>query len=113
MSVNDKLQYLHRVSWMIHRGQIPNGICVLHKCDTPCCVNPDHLFLGTRTDNQKDMVRKGRSCVGEKQGRSKLTKDQVVEIRKSSESPTKIARRYGVHPTHIGAIRRGLFWKHV
>lgn len=51
----------HRVSWVLHNGPIPDGMHVLHRCDVPQCVNPDHLFLGTHTDNMKDCARKGRT----------------------------------------------------
>jgi len=52
----------HRLSWQIHRGPIPNGLIICHTCDLPCCVNPDHLFLGTYSDNALDSLRKGRSA---------------------------------------------------
>jgi len=58
---NGKIERAHRVSWMLHNGAIPDGIFVLHRCDVPLCVNPDHLFLGTRDDNNKDMSKKGRA----------------------------------------------------
>jgi len=57
---NGKQQYTHRLSWELHRGHIPDGLYVLHRCDVRCCVNPDHLFLGTYSDNTLDAVAKGR-----------------------------------------------------
>lgn len=58
--VNKKLLAAHRVSWLLHYGQIPDGMCVLHKCDNPECTNPEHLFIGTMKDNSRDMMAKGR-----------------------------------------------------
>lgn len=73
----------HRISWILINGKIPNNLFVLHSCDNPSCVNPDHLFLGTDLDNAQDRDNKAR-CVwpkGEKHSCSKLTDKQVLEIR--------------------------------
>lgn len=60
ISINGKLTFVHRASWLIHYGPIPSGLLVCHSCDTPLCVNPSHLFLGTQKDNMKDCAAKGR-----------------------------------------------------
>jgi hypothetical protein len=94
----------HRVSYNLHRGLIPNGMCVLHKCDTPACVNPDHLFLGSHADNSRDRENKGRN------GNRKLTKGQVLEIcakRAKGFTLVSIAKEYGISATHVSSIYHG------
>lgn len=95
----------HRFSWEAHNGQIPEEMCVLHKCDTPSCVNPDHLFLGTNDDNVADRVAKGRSAKGEQHGKAKLTDRQILEIRDMSGTLQEIGDYYGVHNSHISRIK--------
>jgi hypothetical protein len=93
----------HRFSWKLHKGEIPNGQCVLHHCDVPLCVNPDHLFLGTQQDNIRDKVAKHRQATGERHGMAKLTDVQVAEIlgMKGQEKAKTVAARYGVTPERI------------
>lgn len=101
----------HRESYRIHVGEIPAGLCVLHKCDTPACVNPAHLFLGDHMDNAIDRKMKGRSASGERSPHAKLSESDVASIRGSSESKTVLARRFGVSRGLIGHIRRGRAWR--
>ncbi len=103
----------HRYSWTLHNGPIPDGLFVCHRCDIRECVNPSHLFLGTCDDNLKDMVRKGRSCVGEKHGRAKLTVADVVSIRADGRYQKIIASEYGVHESTVGKIKRRVIWGHI
>ncbi len=104
----------HRVSYQLSRGPIPDGICVLHKCDNPPCTNPEHLFLGTRADNNADKAAKGRwrgGCLlGEANPAAKLTWGQVAEIRASGLSQSSIAKTYGVDQKTISLIKRGITW---
>lgn len=102
----------HQYSYMTFIGPIPTGMCVCHKCDNPRCVNPEHLFLGTKKDNADDRDRKGRNRPapiqrGEASPSAKLTAVQVGEIRTSKLPSQKIALLYGVSGGHIRALRRG------
>ena len=112
----------HRASWEMYRGPIPEGMDVCHKCDVTCCVNPDHLFIGTATDNMRDMLRKGRGPHqthpgygprGEQIAQAKLTAEQVLFIRSSPLSQKKIARLMGLAQGHVSRIRNRVCWAHV
>jgi hypothetical protein len=105
----------HRLAWEREHGEIPSGMCVLHSCDNPPCVNPKHLFLGTQRDNAKDRYRKGRSAKGENHGRSKLDAEAVREIRelRGKMSQERIGRRFGVAQTVISRVQRREIWRHV
>lgn len=101
----------HRVSWMLFRGPIPEGMDVLHKCDNPACVNPNHLWIGTNSDNNTDAGRKGRFILRGKPGatnpRAKFTNEQVRALR---EMPKyygffeEMAAKYGVNKSIIRKI---------
>ena len=112
--------YAHRLSWLIHRGPIPAGLFVMHRCDNPPCCNPDHLQLGTAKDNSQDAARKGRldgrpnKKWGEEVGNSKLTAAQVHEIRRlRAEGVCRrpIAVRFGVSMKRISEITTGKAWR--
>jgi hypothetical protein len=113
----------HRASWEIHNGPIPDGLWVLHRCDNRQCVSPAHLFLGTQSDNMRDMVGKGRAASaetkarGERNAAAKLTAEQVTEIRAACAAGgrgirTALALKYGVCRTTITYAARGDTWAH-
>ena len=111
----------HRVAYQIALGAIPKGMFVLHRCDNPRCVNPDHLFLGTHQDNMKDMRAKGRSSnAGSKRGEanfaSKLSREMVERIRflySSKFSVMEISRKTGVPYSNVWRIVHRKSWKHI
>lgn len=109
----------HRQSWTIHRGPIPDGMWVLHKCDTPSCINPDHLFLGNNRDNMLDMIRKGRGGSstmpkpGEANPHAKLTEAEVRAIRSDARPQCVIASDYGMSPAAISQIKNRTRWAHL
>lgn len=111
-SPRKKLQ-VHRVTYELCFGAIPEGMCVCHKCDVPRCVNPAHLFLGTKFENSKDMQSKGRMKVGSALPQAKLHEDQVREIRGSSDTYEALALRFGVSSSHISNIKNRKNWAHV
>lgn len=110
----DGVAKAHRVSWELSRGPIPAGLSVLHKCDTPACVNPDHLWLGTKRGNSRDMARKGRHRIpdnrGERSAGAKLTAAAVACIRLKEKTGKEYARLFGVSKSAIYEIWRGKNW---
>lgn len=106
----------HRLSWEMHFGPIPNGLQVLHRCDTPPCVNPAHLFLGTHADNHADKAGKGRQVRGEAVVVGKLTADLVRMARArvaAGETRRQVAQDLGVSATSITWAVNRKTWKHV
>ena len=111
-----KLFRAHRLSWVFVHGPIPRGLCVLHKCDNPPCVNPGHLFLGTQKDNIRDCQMKGRKAKGNQTGKAILTEQQVINIRRlynQGRLQREIANQYGVAQRTISHIITGTCWRHV
>lgn len=103
----------HRFSWEMHRGAIPAGAMVCHRCDVRACVNPDHLFLGDQAINMADMVSKKRSAAGEHNVKAKLTRDNVETIKmrlRCGDSQESIGRTFGVTQGTISRIHRGVGW---
>lgn len=103
----------HRVAWELHRGPIPEGLCVLHRCDVRHCVNPDHLFLGTQMDNIADREAKGRGQRGATNSRAQLTKDDIPVIRKAlaaGEICRVVGARFGVTSSAISSVKHGRTW---
>lgn len=106
----------HRVAWELYNGPIPEGLCILHKCDVPRCCNPDHLYAGTLKQNAQDTVNRGRNFRpnnrAERSSSSKLTIDQVNDIRKKEMTQIKYAKKYNVSRSCVAEIWRGKNWKY-
>jgi hypothetical protein len=123
MSINGVRYLSHRLSYAWANSKEPHSLFVCHSCDNPKCVNPDHLWLGNVHDNNIDAINKNRSKIfkghrmntGIRNGRARLTQDDVKAIREAlarGERQQVIADRYGVHDSHITNINKGRAWKH-
>lgn len=107
----------HRYIWTLAFGPIPKGLHVLHRCDVPSCINPEHLWLGTRADNQRDASAKGRlqfpKNVGEKNHFAKLRAENVSFILGSEQPNSALAKLFNVTPGAISQIRMRRCWRHI
>ena len=120
-----RLGETHRLAYEFFNGPIPEGMLVRHACDNPPCCNPAHLLLGTGADNSRDAIERGRVARGLKLPQTKLTDEQVLEIRARfnpkyrrymrgwASNGKELAQEYGVHPMHLSAIVHGRERSHV
>lgn len=112
--VDGKTLKAHRVSYAIHGGKIPKGMKVLHRCDNPACINIEHLFLGTQSENVADKVAKDRQARGADAGNAKLTETDVLAIRNANGVTIRVlAKRYKIGRHQICRIRSGKQWAHL
>ena len=121
----NRLNYMSRIFYKECFGEIPEGMIVRHKCDNPLCINPEHLELGTHQDNTNDKISRGRlkygNCYGEDCNFSKLTKEQVLEIRKrhikgarsGKNCTSSLAKEFNTSTTNIKDIVNKKIWTHI
>lgn len=105
----------HRLSYEAHYGAIPDGLSILHSCDTRSCLNPAHLRPGTHQDNMVDRRARRRPTkfIGERSSNPKLTEAAVRDIRQGRMNTIRYAALYGVSPTAINDVLHGHTWAHV
>ncbi len=104
---------VHRLVYTLMHGEIPEGKFICHHCDNKRCCNPDHLFCGTNQDNMRDALSKNRLPLGHEMPNSKLTPDQVRNIRKDGRSLRKIGKDYHVDQSRIFHIKKGISYRNV
>ena len=111
--MSDRHHLAHRMAFRLFKGELADGLDVMHSCDNPACVNPDHLSLGTRLENMRDAVRKGRAARGERHGRHKLTEEMARDVLAADGMQRDIAKRFGVSQTTVSQIKSGSVWAHL
>lgn len=110
--------FAHRAAWEAYRGPIPDGMHVLHRCNVPQCINPDHLYLGKDLQNARDRVAAGTQAIpprniGSDHPNAVINDDIAREIRYSRRHGVELADKFGVSTATVSAIRTGRLWKHV
>lgn len=112
---SNKFIKAHRASWELHKGPIPKGVLVLHRCDVPSCCNPGHLYLGSFKDNSQDMVRKGRDFRpdnrGERASYALLNWSAARDMRKREMTQRGYAEKYGVSRSTVNQVQRNAIWR--
>ena len=103
----------HQFSYRHFNGQIPDGFVVRHKCDLKCCVNPEHLEIGTQADNINDALLRGQIAVGSRVHSAKLTEKIVADARRRKIGPTQFAREAGIGAAAACQALKGQTWRHV
>lgn len=112
-SIGSRSITAHRVAYWIHHGIDPVGLHVCHTCDNPPCVNPEHLFIGTNTDNLNDRLVKNRTARGERVGGVKLKPSNIISIRGDGRKLSEIASDYNVTASTIRAVKTRRSWAHI
>ena len=111
LNISGQRKYAHRLAYEAAHGPIPEGAFVMHACDTPACINPEHLSAGTPAENMADKVRKGRQQRGQAVRNSVLTPAQVEAIRRDGRIQRDIALEFGVSRATVNDIKRGRTWR--
>ncbi len=107
LRVGSTIMRAHRFSYILHRGEIPDGLLALHTCNNTLCVNPNHLYLGTHDDNMEDRKESGHYATGENHPMAKLSNEQAEQVRMATGTYEEIGGRFGISKYQVGNIKRG------